>query len=87
MIPPLFLWLRVGWFRLPFPLVALWPLLIVLLVLLQVLLIPPVKPGWSLGRRMLLPTRIWRVCATLRGLNVRVQPAPGEGPLVHIVLW
>ena len=86
MIPPLLIWLRVGWFRLPLPVVAAWPLLLALGILMQMLLVLPLGGG-TLGRRMRIPWLLWRTLGAARGLAVDVRPAPGDGPRISIRVW
>ena len=85
MIPPLFLYARVGRFHLPLPVLLLWPLLLVLL-LLSTLVLPfvPLR-GTTAGARARLPLAAWRMLAALRGLRVDVRPAGGGR--VKVVFW
>ncbi len=85
MIPPLFVYVRIGPVPLPVPALLLWPLLAALL-LGAALILPVVRVrGTTIGQRARLPFALCRMLAAARGLSVRVEPA--DGPVVHVYCW
>jgi hypothetical protein len=85
MMPPLFIYVRIGRVPLPLPALLLWPLLLALLVLSTLVL--PFVPlrGTTAEARARLPLALWRTLAALRGLQVDVRPAHRDR--VKIVFW
>ena len=85
MIPPLFVFVRIGRVPLPLPVFLLWPLLLVLVVIGAVVLpLLPLK-GTSIAGRALLPFVLWRALSATRGLRLNVRAA--HGARIGVICW
>ncbi len=85
MIPPLFIYVRIGPVPLPVPALLLWPLLAALLLGAAITL-PLVRVrGTTVSQRARLPFILYRMLAATRGLSIRVDPA--RGPAVRVCCW
>jgi hypothetical protein len=85
MIPPAFIYMRIGRVPMPLPVVVLWPLLLGLLLTAAVILpLVPVR-GTTVGQRAQAPFALWRLLAAARGLSVHVRS--GDGHAVRISCW
>lgn len=84
-IPPILVYVRVGWVPLPLPVVLFWPLLAPLLAFALLLAaVLPVKEV-DRARRFAAIAQAWRLMGALRGLKLHLQQ-PGERSL-HVVCW
>ena len=83
MIPPAIVVVRIGRMVLPLPVVALWPVLLLLLpVALVALPCIPIR-GTRPGERARWPILAWAVLGSLRGLTIDVQDPSGKAIAVR----